>query len=115
VFIRTHPNSDYVWADQTKHPEPEVQQSMQVISKKTRDIVKTIRLTTKKGYAAVHIEFNKGGTEVWTSVWNRKDSLKPNGEIIIFDAKTLKEKARIKGLYAPTGKFNVYNRVNHVT
>jgi nitrite reductase (NO-forming)/hydroxylamine reductase len=115
VFIRTHPNSDYVWADQTKHPEPEVQQSMQVISKKTREIVKTIRLTTKKGYAAVHIEFNKDGTEVWTSVWNRKDSLKPNGEIIIFDAKTLKEKARIKGLYAPTGKFNVYNRVNHVT
>ena len=29
--------------------------------------------------------------------------------------KTLKEKARVKGLYAPTGKFNVYNRVHHVT
>jgi len=115
VFIRTHPKSDYFWADQTKHPEPEVQQSIQVISKKTRKIVKTIRLTETEGYAAVHIEFNKDGSEVWTSVWNRKDSKKPNGEIIIFDAKTLKEKARIKGLYAPTGKFNVYNRVNHVT
>jgi len=115
VFIRTHPKSDFIWADQTKNPEPEIQQSIQVISKKTREIVKTIRLTTKKGYAAVHIEFNKDGTEVWTSVWNRSDSLKPNGEIIIFDAKTLKEKARVKGLYAPTGKFNVYNRVNHVT
>ncbi|MES9856334.1 MAG: cytochrome D1 domain-containing protein [Sedimenticola sp.] len=115
VFLRTHPKSDYVWADQTKHPEPEVQQSIQVISKKTREIVKTIRLTEKKGYAAVHIEFNNDGSEVWTSVWNRADSLKPNGEIIIFDAKTLKEIGRIKGLYAPTGKFNVYNRVNHVT
>lgn len=115
VFLRTHPKSDYVWADQTKHPEPEVQQSVQVISKKTREIVKTIQLTTKKGYAAVHFEFNKDGTEVWASVWNRSDSKKPNGEIIIFDAKTLKEKARVKGLYAPTGKFNVYNRVNHVT
>ena len=115
VFIRTHPKSDYIWADQTKHPDPEVQQSIQVISKKTREIVKTIRLTEKKGYAAVHIEFNKDGSEVWTSVWNRKDSKKPNGEIIIFDAKTLKEKARVKGLFAPTGKFNVYNRVNHVT
>jgi nitrite reductase (NO-forming)/hydroxylamine reductase len=72
-------------------------------------------LTKKKGYAAVHIEFNKGGSEVWTSVWNRADSKEPNGEIIIFDAKTLKEKARVKGLYAPTGKFNVFNRVNHVT
>ena len=115
VFLRTHPKSDYVWADQTKHPEPEVQQSLQVISKKTREIVKTIRLTDVEGYAAVHIEFNKDGSEVWTSVWNRKDSKEPNGEIIIFDAKTLEEKARIKGLYAPTGKFNVFNRVNHVT
>jgi nitrite reductase (NO-forming)/hydroxylamine reductase len=115
VFLRTHPKSDYVWADQTKHPEPEVQQSLQVISKKTREIVKTIRLTETDGYAAVHIEFNNDGSEVWTSVWNRKDSKEPNGEIIIFDSKTLEEKARIKGLYAPTGKFNVYNRVNHVT
>jgi nitrite reductase (NO-forming)/hydroxylamine reductase len=115
VFIRTHPKSDYFWADQTKHPEPEVQQSIQVISKETREIVKTIRLTEKAGYAAVHIEFNADGTEVWTSVWNRKDSKEPNGEIIIFDAKTLEEKARVKGLYAPTGKFNVHNRINHVT
>ena len=115
LFIRTHPNSDYVWADQTKHPEPEVQQSIQVIDKKTREIVKTIRLTDKPGYATVHSEFNNDGSEVWVSVWNRKDSKEPNGEIIIFDAKTLEEKARVKGLYAPTGKFNVHNRVNHVT
>ncbi|MBL7004707.1 MAG: c-type cytochrome, partial [Gammaproteobacteria bacterium] len=97
VFLRTHPKSDYVWADQTKNPEPEIQQSVQVISKKTREIVKTIQLTTKKGYAAVHFEFNSDGSEVWASVWNRADSKKPNGEIIVFDAKTLKEKARIKG------------------
>ena len=115
LFIRTHPNSDYFWADQTKHPEPEVQQSIQVIDKKTHEIVKTIRLVDKPGYAAVHIEFNNDGSEVWTSVWNRKDSKEPNGEIIIFDAKTLEEKARVKGLFAPTGKFNVHNRVNHVT
>ncbi len=115
VFIRTHPDSDYYWADQTKNPEPEIQQSVQVISKETREIVKTIRLTETEGYAAVHFEFNADGSEVWVSVWNRADSLEPNGEIIIFDAKTLEEKTRIKGFYAPTGKFNVYNRVNHVT
>jgi len=27
----------------------------------------------------------------------------------------LEEKTRIKGLTTPTGKFNVYNRTNHVT
>lgn len=115
LFIRTHPNSDYVWIDQTLHPEPEIQQSVNVIDKKTREIVKTIRLTETKGYVAVHFEFNHDGSEVWASVWNRADSTKPNGEIIVFDAKTLKEKARIKNLYAPTGKFNVYNRSHHVT
>ena len=46
---------------------------------------------------------------------NRKDSKEPNGEMVIFDAKTLKKKKRIKGFYAPTGKFNVHNRTNHVT
>ncbi len=115
VFIRTHPKSDYVWADQTIHPEPEIQQSVQVISKESREIVKTIRLTEVEGYVAVHMEFNHDGSEVWVSLWNRKDSTEPNGEIVIYDAKTLEEKARVKGLYAPTGKFNVYNRTNHVT
>ena len=115
VFIRTHPNSDYIWADQTKHPEPEIQQSVQVISKKTGEIVKTIQVTEEEGKAAVHIEFNDKGTEAWVSVWNRKNSSLPGGEIVVYDAKTLKELYRIKGLTTPTGKFNVHNRTNHVT
>lgn len=115
VFIRTHPTSDYFWADQTKHPEPIIQQSVKVISKATGKVVKTIQVTTEEGKAAVHMEFNQDGTEVWVSVWNRADAGNPTGEIVIYDAKTLKEKARIKGLTTPTGKFNVYNRVHHVT
>jgi len=67
------------------------------------------------GQVAVHFEFSADGSEVWASVWNRGDSLQPNGSMIIFDAKTLEEKGRVDGLYAPTGKFNVYNRTNHVT
>ena len=115
VFIRTHETSDYVWADQLKHPEPEIQQSVQVFDKKTREIVKTIRVTTEPGKAALHMEFNNDGSEVWVSVWNRKDAKNPTGEIVVYDAKTLKEKARIKGLTTPTGKFNVFNRANHKT
>ena len=115
AFIRTHPTSQYVWADQLKHPEPEIQQSVQVIDKDTGEIVKTIRVTTDPGKAALHMEFNKGGSEVWVSVWNRKDAKNPTGEIVVYDAKTLEEKHRIKGLTTPTGKFNVYNRMNHKT
>lgn len=115
VFIRTHETSQYVWADQLKHPEPEVQQSVQVFDKDTREIVKTIRVTEEEGKAALHMEFNQDGTEVWVSVWNRADSKNPTGEIVVYDAKTLEEKARIKGLTTPTGKFNVFNRANHKT
>ena len=102
VFIRTHETSDYVWADQLKHPEPEIQQSVQVFDKKTHEIVKTIRVTEEEGKAALHMEFNDDGTEVWVSVWNRKDAKNPTGEIVVYDAKTLKEKTRIKGLTTPT-------------
>jgi nitrite reductase (NO-forming)/hydroxylamine reductase len=115
VFIRTHETSDYIWADQLKHPEPEIQQSVKVIDKKTRKVVKTIRVTEEAGKAALHMEFNKGGSEVWVSVWNLTDAKNPTGEIVVYDAKTLKEKTRIKGLTTPTGKFNVYNRVHHKT
>ncbi len=115
AFIRTHPKSQYVWADQLKHPEPEVQQSVQVFDKDTHEIVKTIRVTEEEGKVALHFEFNADGTEVWVSVWNRKDASNPTGEIVIYDSKTLKEIKRIKGLTTPTGKFNVHNRMNHVT
>ncbi|GAA5137320.1 nitrite reductase [Thalassotalea piscium] len=115
TFIRTHETSQYVWADQLKHPEPEVQQSVQVFDKNTHEIVKTIRVTTDPGKAALHMEFNSDGTEVWVSVWNRKDAKNPTGEIVVYDAKTLEEKTRIKGLTTPTGKFNVFIRANHKT
>ena len=114
VFIRTHPDSKYVWMDQTKHPAPDVQQRVKVISKESREVVKTLRPTSEEGKAAVHIEFNKAGDEVWVSVWNRNKPKEPNGEIVVYDAESLEEIDRIEGLYTPTGKFNVYNRVNHV-
>lgn len=115
VFIRTHPDSQYVWADQLKHPEPEIQQSVQVFDKDTREIVKTIRVTEEEGKAALHMEFNQDGSEVWVSVWNRTDASNPTGEIVVYDSETLEEITRIKGLTTPTGKFNVYNRMNHKT
>ena len=48
-------------------------------------------------------------------MWARGQGDRAKGEIVIYDANTLEEKARIKGLETPTGKFNVYNRMHHVT
>ncbi|MCP5008908.1 MAG: nitrite reductase, partial [Aestuariibacter sp.] len=115
VSLRTHAAPAFVWADQTRHQGTGIEQSGKVIDKKARKVVKTIQVTKEAGKAAVHIEFNKDGSEVWVSVWNRKDNKNPTGEIVVYDSKTLKEIKRIKGLTTPTGKFNVYNRTNHVT
>jgi nitrite reductase (NO-forming)/hydroxylamine reductase len=57
---------------------------------------------------ALHPEFNRAGDEIWVSVWDTA------GEIVVYDSTTLVEKARIKGLQTPTGKFNVYNTAHDV-
>ncbi|WP_281201818.1 cytochrome D1 domain-containing protein, partial [Magnetovibrio blakemorei] len=98
------------------NPDPEIQQSIKVLDKKTGKIVKTIRVTEMKNAVAVHSEFNQDGSEVWVSVWVRGGKATwLDGHIIVYDSKTLEKKAEIKGLETPTGKFNVYNRVHHNT
>jgi nitrite reductase (NO-forming)/hydroxylamine reductase len=102
--------------DQTLHPEPEVQQAIQVVSKETGEIVKTITVTDIEKAVAVHTEFNTDGSEFWVSVWVRGGKKNwSKGHIVVYDTKTLKPKARIDGLETPTGKFNVSIRVKHVT
>lgn len=63
---------------------------------------------------AVHMEYNKQGTEVWISVWGDASAAGETGEIVIYDDATLEEKTRIKDLITPTGKFNVFNTVNDI-
>ena len=99
-----------------KHPDPEIQQAIKVLDKKTGKIVKTIRVTEEETALAVHTEFNGDGSEFWVSVWVRGGKANwMKGEIVVYDTKTLEEITRIKGLETPTGKFNVYNRVHHNT
>ncbi len=59
---------------------------------------------------SVHFEYNKDGTEVWLSGWDKK------GVIIIYSDKDLKEIKRIEEewVVTPTGKFNVYNTAHDV-
>jgi nitrite reductase (NO-forming)/hydroxylamine reductase len=63
---------------------------------------------------AVHMEYNRQGTEIWISVWGDASTPGETGEIVIYDDATLEEKTRIKDLITPTGKFNVYNTVHDI-
>lgn len=113
LFIKTHPNSKWVWVDMTLNSDPVLARTICVIAKS--DPSKTFKCWEVGTYGrAVHFEYNKDGTQVWVSLWG--DASKPGetGEIVIYDDATLEEIGRIQNLITPTGKFNVYNTVNDI-
>jgi nitrite reductase (NO-forming)/hydroxylamine reductase len=113
LFIKTHPKSNWVWVDMTLNSDPALSRTICVIAKS--DPSKTYKCWEAGTYGrAVHFEYNKDGTEVWVSLWGDAAKEGETGEIVIYDDATLEEKARIKNLITPTGKFNVYNTVNDV-
>ena len=108
LFIKTHPKSPWVWLDSPLSNEPNGTRQICIYSKKEGKIDRCFTASARG--RAVHFEYNKAGTEVWVSVWDRE------GELIVYDDKTLKEKTRIEGdwLVTPTGKFNVFNTAGDV-
>lgn len=108
LFLKTHPNSPWVWMDMPLNNDPEGTRQTCVYSKQ-RGEIERCWLAADHG-AAVHFEYNRAGDEVWVSIWDR------NGEIVVYDDKTLEEKTRITGdwLITPTGKFNVHNTAEDI-
>jgi nitrite reductase (NO-forming)/hydroxylamine reductase len=109
LFLKTHPNSNHIWTDATLAKEEGANQQICVFKKDDFDAGANCWQATDHG-KIVHFEYNKAGDEVWTAVWDK------DGEIIVYDDKTLKVKTRIKGdwLVSPTGKWNVYNTVHDI-
>lgn len=113
LFIKTHPNSQWIWVDMVLNSDPALSRTICVIAK--ADPSKTYKCWEIGTYGrAVHFEYNKNGTEVWVSLWGDASSPGETGEIVIYDDATLEEKARIPDLITPTGKFNVFNTMNDI-
>ncbi len=108
LFLKTHPNSPWVWMDMPLNNTPEVTRQTCVYSKARGEMERCWTIGPRG--AAVHFEYNREGTEVWVSLWDRQ------GELVIYDDATLTEKTRITGdwLVTPTGKFNVYNTAHDI-
>ncbi|MBU2582563.1 MAG: nitrite reductase [Alphaproteobacteria bacterium] len=98
-FLRSHENSDYVWADVFFGPHKD---AMHVIDKQTLEIVKTLR--PAPGKTVAHVEFDRNGRYALVSVWE------DDGAVIVFDAKTLEEVRRLP-MRKPSGKYNVWNKI----
>ena len=113
LFIKTHPNSQWIWVDMVLNPDEALQRSVCVIAKANPSEVHKCWEVSDYG-RAVHLEYNMQGTEVWVSVWGFADKPGQTGEIVIYNDETLEEIARIPDLVTPTGKFNVYNTVHDI-
>ncbi|MBM3144822.1 MAG: nitrite reductase [Chloroflexi bacterium] len=113
LFIKTHPNSQWIWVDHVLNTDEAIQRTVCVIAKDHP--TEPYRCWEVADYGrAVHFEYNKDGTQVWVSVWGTADTPGKTGEIVIYDDATLEEIRRIPDLITPTGKFNVYNTVHDI-
>ena len=113
LFIKTHPNSKWVWVDFVLNSDEKLQRTVCVIAKDNPTEVYKCWEAADYG-RAVHFEYNMDGTEVWVSIWGSADQPGKTGEIVIYNDETLEEIARIKDLITPTGKFNVYNTIHEI-
>lgn len=99
-FMRSHENTPYAWVDVFFG---ENRDAVHIIDKRTLEIVKTIR--PEPGKTAAHVEFTRDGRYVLLSIWDME------GALVIYDAATLEEVRRIP-MVKPSGKYNVYNKIN---
>lgn len=106
LFVKTHPNSPWVFVDMAMSSDMDLQKQICVIAKQTGALDHCFPVAVNG--KATHMEFNQAGTEVWISDWA------VDGGLIILDSVTLQEIARISGLPTPTGKFNVHNTSHDV-
>jgi nitrite reductase (NO-forming)/hydroxylamine reductase len=122
LFVKTHPNCKYIFADRPVNPNRELQTQIYVIDKDSLEVKTTLKIPEKylksnnpkvKARGPVHFEFNADGTEVWTSIWGNKET--PTA-ILVYDANTLKLKQAIEDprLITPTGKFNITNTMGDI-
>lgn len=108
LFVKSHPNSPWVWVDAPVAEDPTATRRICVYAKATGMLNRCWNAATRG--QVVHFEYNRQGTQVWVSLWDRE------GEIIVYDDRTLTEVTRIHGewLVTPTGKFNVWNTAHDV-
>jgi dihydro-heme d1 dehydrogenase len=99
-FLRSHEATPYVWADGMLG---EKKDTISIIDKSSLEIVRSI--TPAPGKTAAHVEFDRTGRYALVSVWDK------DGAIVVYNAVTFEEVARIP-MSQPSGKYNVWNKIN---
>ena len=92
MFIRSHPDSRYVWVDCSA--DSGSWDNVVVFDRETLEIVATIQ----PGERAIHPEFTPDGSQVYIGCWN-------DDKIVVYDASTLEKITEIAAT-TPTGIFS---------
>ena len=96
LFIRSHHDSPYVWAD-TMFADPA--NHIYVVDRETFEVVKVI----EDGVQPLHPEFTHDGKYVYVADWQ--------GNVIrVYDAETVEKVAEVGDVTTPTGIFNTSRR-----
>lgn len=96
LFIRSHDDNPYVWADTVFADEPN---KTYIIDKTTFEVVHVI----EEGTQTLHPEFTADGSVVYISDWQEN-------VVRVYDAVTFEKIAEIGGVETPTGIFNTHRR-----
>jgi DNA-binding beta-propeller fold protein YncE/cytochrome c553 len=99
-FMRSHENTPYAWVDVFNGSKD--RDVIQIIDKQKLEVVAQLR--PSPGKVAAHTEFTRDGKYALVSIWEM------DGELVIYDAQTLKEVKRIP-MKKPSGKYNVFNKI----
>lgn len=96
LFIRSHPENPYVWADTMFAEQPN---RIYIFDKETFEVVHVI----EEGIQTLHPEFTIDGQSVYVSDWQ--------GNVVrVYDGLTFEKVAEVGGLVTPTGIFNTERR-----
>jgi DNA-binding beta-propeller fold protein YncE/cytochrome c553 len=99
-FLRSHEKTPYAWVDAFMSPRKD---TLQIIDKRSLEVVRELR--PAPGKTAAHVEFSADGRYALVSIWET------DGAIVVYDAATLEEVKRLP-MNKPSGKYNVYNKIN---
>lgn len=97
LFIRTHLENPYIWADSVFAEQPN---RIYIIDRRTFELVHVI----EEGIQTLHPEFTADGRYVYVSDWQ--------GNVVrVYDGLTFEKVAEIGGVVTPTGIFNTERRL----
>lgn len=97
LFIRSHENNPYVWADTMFARNPN---RIYILDKETFEVVHVI----DEGTQTLHPEFSADGSAVYISDWQEN-------VVRVYDGMTFEKIAEIDGVETPTGIFNSERRL----